>query len=522
MTKTCALNGIKIEINEDFEKAFDMIENNSQNVFITGKAGTGKSTFLEYFQSITSKSIVVLAPTGVAALNIKGQTIHSFFKFKPNITIDEARIRKSQSKIYKKLDAIVIDEISMVRSDLLDCIDAFMRLNGRHASKPFGGVQMILIGDLYQLPPVVKYNERNLFHNYYKSPYFFDSKSFPDLNMQFIELKKHYRQTDNEFIQILNAIRNKTATQQHLNTINKRFNPDFNPKIADKFITLTATNNIADKINQAQLKKIESHEYKYHAKIKGNISANSYPNDENLVVKPDAQIMFLNNDSSKRWVNGTIGIIKSIEHDYEEDIINVELADNSIVSVMPYKWDMFKFLYNKESGKIESEAIGSFTQYPIMLAWAITIHKSQGKTFDKIIIDIGKGTFAPGQLYVALSRCTTIKGIILNKKFEQKHIFNNWRIVDFVTKYQYKQSEQKVSLSQKSKIIENAIQNNKKIKIVYLKANDEKSERIISPSFVGDLEYQGHIFLGLKGFDSKRKEERNFKLNRILEISIIE
>ena len=515
------LNGRYIELNQDFLTAFNMIENTGQNVFITGKAGTGKSTFLEYLRANTAKSMVVLAPTGVAALNVHGQTIHSFFKFKPSITLDTVRVlsNSSRQEIYKNIDMSVIDEISMVRADLLDCIDKFLKLNRNETRKPFGGVQMVFIGDLYQLPPVVKYNERKLFSSMYKSTYFIDAKSFEPLEMRFIELQKHYRQSDEKFIAVLNAIRNNSLSEQHLDMINKRFDPDFAPGEASGYVTLATTNAIADKINQKELEKLKSPKHTYSAEVKGDIDEKSFPTDMELTLKLGTQVMLLNNDPDGRWVNGSIGTVKEIIKGSRADAIIIELTDGRIVNVLPFTWDVYKFTFDKQEMKIKSEQVGSFTQYPIMLAWAITIHKSQGKTFDKVIIDIGKGTFVAGQLYVALSRCTTMEGIVLRSRLEQRHVFKNWRVAKFMTQYQYRQSEAELSLDDKVSLLVSAMRRKEYIAITYLKPNDEKSRRNILPLFVGRMEYKGKEYLGVKALDSKSGSERNFSIERILSIS---
>ncbi|MGD0728897.1 MAG: DEAD/DEAH box helicase [Candidatus Micrarchaeaceae archaeon] len=424
-----------IELNGNFRMALKLLENTSQNVFITGKAGTGKSTLLEYFRSITEKNIAVLAPTGVAALNVKGQTIHSFFHFKPDITPDTVK-RAYNASIYKALDTIIIDEISMVRADLLDCIDRFMRLSGRDSTLPFGGVQMIFIGDLYQLSPVVTEAEQEIFNGPYKSQYFFDSYSFNELKFEFVELTKHYRQKDKAFIELLNAIRNNSATDAHLNDLNRRFNPSFFPKDSDMYITLTTTNKLADIINDINLSKIPRISCTYAASITGEFNKNFLPADENLVLKEGAQVMLLNNDINKRWVNGSIGkVIRMEEEDLDGSIV-IRLIDGSEVHVEPYTWELFKFSYDNITKRLSSNKMGSFRQYPMMLSWAVTIHKSQGKTFDHVVIDIGSGTFAHGQLYVALSRCTTLDGIVLKKRVEKRHILTDVRIVNFLKKYE--------------------------------------------------------------------------------------
>jgi ATP-dependent exoDNAse (exonuclease V) alpha subunit len=413
------------------------MEGSNKSLFITGRAGTGKSTLLAYFKSVTSKRIAVLAPTGVAALNIGGQTIHSFCRFKPDITPDSVQMLQNASfaarNMYKGLDAIVIDEISMVRADLLDCLDRFMRLNGRSQGAPFGGVQVIFVGDLYQLPPVVSEGEEGIFKEHYKSPYFFDSNAFKELELGFIELKGYHRHSDPKFIGLLNAIRDNTASEMDLQMINERFDPS--PGILPApylYITLTTTNSVADSINSRHLETIPSSRYAYHAEIKGKFGKGSYPADEILYLKEGAQVMMLNNDQKRMWVNGSLGKVVSIGGEADmEGSIGVELSDGTLISVKPHTWETSKLSYDIANRKLVSTSIGSFVQYPMMLAWAVTIHKSQGKTFDHIVIDIGDGTFAHGQLYVALSRCTSLDGIILKRKLQMRHIIMDTMIAKF-------------------------------------------------------------------------------------------
>ncbi len=444
----------EIEINDKFKQTLNFLENTTKNVLITGRAGTGKSTFLDYFRNHTKKGIVVLAPTGVAALNVNGQTIHSFFGFKPNITLEKVKKIWSNEDLYKTIEIIIIDEISMVRADLLDCVDKFLRINGRDKNKSFGGVQMVFIGDLYQLPPVVKGKEKELFETYYKSPYFFDSYVFENFDIEFVELDKVYRQTDENFINLLNAIRNKSITQEELMQINRRLNSDFEPDQQNFYINLTTTNKLADEINNKELNKISSELFTFTGKIKGDFDKSYLPTEEILNVKTGSQIMLLNNDLAHRWVNGSVGKVISIEKDDKGLVINVKLADGRIVNVKQHKWDLSHLNYNKNTKKLESEIIGAFIQYPFKLAWAVTIHKGQGKTFDKVIIDIGNGTFSHGQIYVALSRCTTLEGIVLRKKIERKHILMDLRVVNFLTKFQ-RASLEKNLFNEKIRTIEN-------------------------------------------------------------------
>lgn len=510
-----------IDLNPEFQKALSLMEDTSKNLFLTGRAGTGKSTLLTYFRRHTKKKVVVLAPTGVAALNVRGQTIHSFFKFKPGITLQNVKraYKKDGSKnLYAKIDTIVIDEISMVRSDLLDCVDKFLRLN-RDSALSFGGVQMIFIGDLYQLPPVVTGPERKIFKTHYASQYFFDAKVFGDLRLEFIELEKVYRQKDGAFIELLNAVRNNSATEEHLLRINKRHNPDFAADPKSFTIYLTTTNDLADTINNRQLSFLKQKQHTYHGNVTGSFEKNSLPTDIELSVKAGSQVMMLNNDSQGRWVNGTIGKIVSIERDEGGDMLLVQMSDGRTREVTPFTWELFRFSFDQNKNSLISETVGTFTQYPMRLAWAVTIHKSQGKTFDNVIIDIGRGTFVHGQLYVALSRCTSFEGIVLKKPVAKKHIFMDWRVVKFVTRFQYQKSEALLPLEEKIRILEKAVKNNQAVSIVYLKASDEKSKRVIKPFRVGEMDYQGRSFLGVEAFDEKRGEERVFRIDRILELT---
>jgi ATP-dependent exoDNAse (exonuclease V) alpha subunit len=511
---------VAIEINKQFRQALDIIENIGKSIFITGRAGTGKSTLLEYFRDFTRKRVVVLAPTGVAALNVKGQTIHSFFGFKPGITLDQVkkvRFKDSSMNIYKSIDAIVIDEISMVRADLLDCVDKFLRLNGPRASKPFGGIQMIFVGDLYQLPPVVTGSEKVIFNSLYETPYFYSAKVFGHFDMEFVELEKIYRQRDEQFISLLNAIRNKSVTDEALELLNQRYMPEFEPSPDEFYVCLTTTNKLAEEINSRRLTGLSSELHIYTGTVTGEFGEEYLPTRIDLQVKVGAQIMMLNNDTNGRWVNGTIGkIVEIIEKTRGDDIIIAELADGSIVEVTPYTWEIFRFAV--EDGQLKSDVVGKFKQYPLMLAWAVTIHKGQGKTFEKVVIDIGTGTFAAGQTYVALSRCTTLDGIALKKPILKKHIWTDYKIVGFLTRYQYKKAEQLCSVDDKIEVIKRAIRNKATLEILYLKPNDEKSRRIIKPEMVGEMEYGGKNYLGVRAFCLKRNDERVFRVDRILEI----
>ncbi len=513
-----------IEINPEFERALDIMENSGKSIFVTGRAGTGKSTLLSYFCQTTKKKVAVLAPTGVAALNVKGRTIHSFFKFRPTITVEmvkKQRFHDENANIYRKLDMIIIDEISMVRADLLDCVDRFMRLNGRDSMLPFGGVQMVFIGDLYQLPPVVTSNEREVFRSVYESPYFYSAHLFKSFEMEFLELQKVYRQSDAEFIGLLNAIRNRSIGVEEIEAINERCLPGFQPRPGERYVYLTTTNAMADSINTDRLGRLKNAPHAFTAEISGDFGKEYYPTAVDLHLKPRAQVMMLNNDSSGRWVNGSIGEITRIyPGDEGQAVISVELDEGETVEVTPFTWEISSM--SVREGQLQSEVVGTFTQYPMMLAWAVTIHKSQGKTFDRVIIDFGRGTFAHGQAYVALSRCTSLEGIVLTRPLRIQDILTDFDVVRFLTRYQYMKAEEQLSYDDKSEILWKAIKNKAVLEIEYLKPDDEKSVRMIRPETIGEFEYRGKIYQGVRAFCLMREDYRTFRIDRILKIKEVQ
>ena len=517
-------NTLHIEINGQFRKALDLLDNTPKNVFITGKAGTGKSTLLKYFREHTRKNIVVLAPTGVAALNVGGETIHSFFRFKPDITPDKVKkIKGRNAGIYRELHAIVIDEVSMVRADLLDCVDAFLRVNGPSSLSPFGGLQMIFIGDLYQLPPVVSSNEKGFFSSHYPGPYFFNAKVMEELEMEFVELEKIYRQKDAGFIGILNAIRNNSVTERDLVTLNKRVGAELEKSPGGGYtVHLLSTNKAAYEINSEHLSALKGDEHLYRAAIEGGFSKESYPADEELLLKKGAQVMLLNNEPNGRWVNGSMGEVADItsEPGSGAEAVIVRLSDGSFEKVEPYSWELFHFSYDPQAGKVVAETAGIFKQYPLKLAWGITIHKSQGKTFERAVIDFGHGMFAHGQAYVALSRCVSLDGISLTRAMRKSDILMDWRVVRFITGHQYKLSDRALPMSDKILLINEAITGGKNLEITYLKATDEKSHRIVKPFRLGNKIYMNIEFLGLDCFCLDRKGERVFRVDRILELKL--
>jgi ATP-dependent DNA helicase PIF1 len=422
-------------LSEDFKYALDLIEKTKTSLFLTGKAGTGKSTLLSLFKTTTRKKMAILAPTGVAALNVQGQTIHSFFGFPPRIiTPKEAgqkTTRKDLLRLYKSLDVLIIDEISMVRADILDGIDIFLRRN-RENFKPFGGVQMIFVGDLFQLPPVVKNDpmERAYFTDYYDSPYFFSAKVMqePDFEIEHLELRKVYRQDSRHFLRLLEAVRLNTADFDDLEDLNERYVPQF--PSTPGYITLCARNATADRINRAELGQLETPIFSFSAEVKGQFDPALYPTEFEMTLRKGAQVMFIKNDPERAFVNGTIGVIEEID----DENIAVRVTDpngkSTLVDVVKHDWEILRYKADS-TGSIEAEAIGSFQQYPLKLAWAITIHKSQGKTFDKVLLDLGGGAFEHGQLYVALSRCRTLEGIVLRQPIKMSDIITDERIVDY-------------------------------------------------------------------------------------------
>jgi len=425
--------------NKELELAVNFIEKTDRNLFITGKAGTGKTTFLHKIKAESLKRMVIVAPTGVAAINAKGVTIHSFFQmpFGPilpnqiaNTSNQQRKFSKTKIDIIKSLDLVIIDEISMVRADLLDGIDQVLR-RYKDRNKVFGGVQLLMIGDLQQLAPVVNANEWSLLKQHYETMYFFSSKAFQEANAVSIELKHIYRQDNEEFIAILNEIRNDKLSDTSAKVLNERYNPTFEPKKDEGYITLTTHNNRANLINDSQLNKIDKKSCFFNANISGKFSENAYPNSENLELKIGAQVMFIKNDSSpeKKYFNGKIGTITFLD----EDTVTVQCPNDDFEIETSYEtWENINYSINEETKEIKEEIAGSFSQIPLRLAWAITIHKSQGLTFEKAIID-AEASFAHGQTYVALSRCTSLDGIVLKTKISSNSIIND-QTVDSFTK----------------------------------------------------------------------------------------
>ena len=402
--------------NFELDVARFIVEKTDMSLFLTGKAGTGKTTFLREVVRYTKKKCIVLAPTGIAAVNAGAMTIHSFFQFGLGPFVQgviepksDFRINKSKLELIRHLQLLIIDEVSMVRADLMDHIDVELRRIRRN-SKPFGGVQLLMIGDLQQLPPIAHGGEDELLRQYYKTLYFFSSAALKSMKYSCIELKNVYRQTDGHFIDILNHARNCTLTSQDISDLNARYIPGFSPKPEDGYIRLMTHNRQVDYVNETEMEKLDSKPYTFVAAVTGTFPEESYPTADSLTLKKGAQVMFIKNDPERRFINGTLGEVKSID----KNSIAVRLAESgTVIDVEPVEWQNIRYQFDEESKEISSKQIGRFKQYPLKAAWAITVHKSQGLTFDKAIIDV-HAAFSPGQAYVALSRCRTLDGLVLS------------------------------------------------------------------------------------------------------------
>ena len=428
--------------NKEFQDALQLITHTRQSVFLTGKAGTGKSTFLKYICNHTKKKYVVLAPTGIAAINAGGVTLHSFFKLPfrpmlpddPDLSLSHGRIfeffkyPKEKRKIIAEVDLIIIDEISMVRADIIDCVDRILRVYSGNMRLPFGGKQLLFVGDVFQLEPVVPSDQKEILSLFYASPFFFSARVFKDINLVPIELQKVYRQTDSVFINILDRIRNNAARKQELDTLNGRYFPSFEPQNEDMYITLATRRDQVDFINEKKLAERPGEEYVSVGKIEGDFPESSLPTQLNLSIKEQAQVIFIDNDYERRWVNGTIGMVSGID---ENGNVYVLLESGVEHLVEPTSWRNYKYKYNEKEKRIEEEIVGTFEQLPIRLAWAITVHKRQGLTISRVVVDLTGGVFAGGQTYVALSRCTSEEGLVLKSKISSRDIFIRKEIVEF-------------------------------------------------------------------------------------------
>ncbi len=421
--------------NAEVCRAYAEMQGDVPCVFVTGKAGTGKSYLLQYFAEKTPKRAVIVAPTGIAALNVGGQTIHSFFRLPPTIINpgDISVMRSAKAReLYRRIDTLIIDEVSMLNANVMDAIDQFMRHNGRDNRKPFGGAQVIFFGDLYQLPPVIAgAAESQFFAFHYPSPFFFDAHVFREMPLPVVELQKNYRQTDQVFIEILNEIRAGALSDAHQQLLNGRYDPDFEAPEGELFVTLTTTNATATRINQARLAALPGREYAYAAAIEGEFNQRTLPADTSLRLRCGAQVIFLRNDSAGRWVNGTLGRVTKLT----AEAIHVEIVSDGhpyTYRVERETWEQKRYQFSPGTGRISQEVVGKFTQYPLRLAWAMTIHKSQGQTYDHVIIDLTGGAFEHGQVYVALSRCRRLEGIVLKTEIWRNDVLKvNSRILEF-------------------------------------------------------------------------------------------
>ena len=437
--------------NKEFQEALKLVKYTRQSIFLTGKAGTGKSTFLKYVCQNVKKKHIVLAPTGVAAINAGGCTLHSFFKLPfypllpddPNFSTRNGNLQKflkyssAHRKLIKEVELVIIDEISMVRPDIIDFIDKVLRVYSQNMREPFGGKQVMFVGDVFQLEPVIKSDEKEIISKFYRTPYFFSANVFSQIDLVSIELKQVYRQKDKVFINVLDHIRTNSAGSYDLQLLNTRYSRDIEDDGNDMYITLATRRDTVDYINDKKLSELPGDAVKFKGEIKGDFPESSLPTQVDLVLKEGAQIIFIKNDYERRWVNGTIGTISGID---EDGGIYVITDEGSECKVMKDSWRNIRYTYNEEEKKIEEEELGVFIQYPIRLAWAITIHKSQGLTFSNVIIDFTGGVFAGGQAYVALSRCTSLDGIQLKKQITKGDIFVRPEIVEFSKRFNNQQA----------------------------------------------------------------------------------
>ena len=432
--------------NEEMQKALQIIQFTRRSLFLTGKAGTGKSTFMRHIAATIKKKHIILAPTGIAAINAGGSTLHSFFKlpFHPLLPTDKRysarnirdtlKYNGEKTKLLREVELIIIDEISMVRADIIDFIDKVLRIYNRNMREPFGGKQLLLVGDIYQLEPVIKEDERQLLRPFYPSCFFFDAHVFREMQLIAVELKKVYRQRDAQFISLLDHIRTSQVSDTDLHLLNARVNAEIGTEEGRLSITLSGRRDTVDYINEKQLNTLPDQPTIFYGHIEGEFPESSLPTPIELEVKTGAQVLFIKNDKERRWVNGTLGTIIGFG-DEEDGIIYVRTEDGRDFDVEREIWSNVRYTFNEKEQKIEEEEIGSYQQFPLRLAWAITVHKSQGLTFNNVKIDFTGGVFAGGQTYVALSRCTSLQGISLQEPIRRENIFVRTEVTNFARNY---------------------------------------------------------------------------------------
>lgn len=432
--------------NEEMQKALQIIQFTRRSLFLTGKAGTGKSTFMRHIAATIKKKHIILAPTGIAAINAGGSTLHSFFKlpFHPLLPTDKRysarnirdtlKYNGEKTKLLREVELIIIDEISMVRADIIDFIDKVLRIYNRNMREPFGGKQLLLVGDIYQLEPVIKEDERQLLRPFYPSCFFFDAHVFREMQLIAVELKKVYRQRDAQFISLLDHIRTSQVSDTDLRLLNARVNAEIGTEEGRLSITLSGRRDTVDYINEKQLNTLPDQPTIFYGHIEGEFPESSLPTPIELEVKTGAQVLFIKNDKERRWVNGTLGTIIGFG-DEEDGIIYVRTEDGRDFDVEREIWSNVRYTFNEKEQKIEEEEIGSYQQFPLRLAWAITVHKSQGLTFNNVKIDFTGGVFAGGQTYVALSRCTSLQGISLQEPIRRENIFVRTEVTNFARNY---------------------------------------------------------------------------------------